>query len=221
MPRDAFDAELHALTEGVLALGRHVRSALEQSMDMLRDSDLDGARRIIQDDHEVNHERWALEERAIAAVATQAPVATDLRRITSSLAVVAELERIGDHAAGIAQVNLLLGPGQPPRRLGFIPSMADRALAMLDDSLLAFETDDVARAEHVCRADDDLDRLQARVYQDAFSAMVADPSQVQPLTYALWIAHNLERVGDRCTNICERVIYTVTGQLVETSDLAE
>ena len=217
MPREAFDAELLAISADVLRLGRHVRRAIDESMEALRDADLDRARALVEGDRSVNRERWLLEERAVAAVAMQAPVAGDLRRLTSALSVVGELERIGDHAAGIAQVNLLLGAGTTPRRLGFLPSMSDRALAMLDDALEAFEHDDVARAEHVCRADDDLDRLQDRVYQDAFSAMVADPSQVQRLTYSLWVAHNLERVGDRCTNICERVIYTVTGRLADTS----
>ncbi|GMU40742.1 MAG: hypothetical protein AMXMBFR23_16080 [Chloroflexota bacterium] len=218
MPREAFEAELRAISADVLRLGQHVRDALHDSMEALRDADLERSRALDADDTHVNRDRWTIEERAIAAVAMQAPVAGDLRRLTSALAVVGELERIGDHAAGIARVNLLLGPGPTPRRLGYIPSMADRALAMLDDALDAFEHDNVRRAEHVCQADDDLDRLQSRVYQDAFSAMVADPALVQRLTYALWIAHNLERVGDRCTNICERVIYTVTGRLVESSD---
>ncbi|MDP2327786.1 MAG: phosphate signaling complex protein PhoU [Dehalococcoidia bacterium] len=216
MPREAFDAELLAISADVLRLGRHVRRATDESMEALRDADLARARALVEGERSVHRERWLLEERAVAAVAMQAPVAGDLRRLTSALSVVGELERIGDHAAGIAQVNLLLG-ATPPRRLGFLPSMADRALAMLDDALEAFEHDDVPRAEHVCHADDDLDRLQDRVYQDAFSAMVADPSQVQRLTYSLWVAHNLERVGDRCTNICERVIYTVTGRLADTS----
>jgi phosphate transport system protein len=218
MPREAFQTELRAISADVLALGHHVRAAVKDSMEALRDADLNRARALVEGDRSVNRERWALEGRAIAAVAMQAPVATDLRRLTSTLSVVSELERIGDHAAGIARVNLMLGSGGAvPRRLGNIPSMSDRALAMLDDALWAFEHDDLPRARHVCQADDDLDRLQGRVYQDAFNAMVRDPSQVQRLTYALWIAHNLERIGDRSPNICERVIYTVTGQLLDLS----
>jgi phosphate transport system protein len=181
-------------------------------MAALRAADLDTSRRIVEESAETIGERWRVEERAVRAVAEQQPVATDCRRLMGFLAVLGDLARIGDHARGIAEINLLLGVSDGPRRLGYLPSMADKALAMLDDSLRALADDDIARARHVLVADDDLDRLHDRITSDAFRAMIELPERVQEQTYLLWVAHNLERVGDRCTNVCESVIFTVTGR---------
>lgn len=145
-------------------------------------------------------------------IAAQQPVATDLRRLAIALFITSEIERIADHAVGIARINLMLMAEQTaPRPLSYLPSMCDRALAMFDDAIRAFDTDDVVLARHVCRSEDDLDRLQGRVYADVIEAMRADAAVVERSAYLLRAAHNLERIGDRCTNIGERVVYTVTG----------
>jgi phosphate transport system protein len=213
MPRDTFDADLSVLHDALLELGERVLRAVELSMQALHDADEELATQVIDGDAEINRVRYELEERAIGLMAAQAPVASDLRRLVSTLAILNELERIGDHAEGVARINQLMGPEAAPRKLGYLPAMADRAEAMLADSMRAFANDDVGVAQHVCLADDDLDRLQDRVYADTFQGMIADPTQIQRNTYILWTAHNLERIGDRCTNICERVIYNVTGEL--------
>lgn len=216
MPREAYDRDLTALHERILVFASSARRAVEASVLSLRAADLDWSRRIDAEDEQINAERLAIEERCIWMIAAQQPVAVDLRRLASTLFITSELERIADHAVGIARINLMMAPEPAPRPLSYLPSMADRALAMFDDAIKAFANDDDALARHVCHSDDDLDRLQDRVYADVIEAMRADAQVVERNTYLLWAAHNLERIGDRCTNIGERVVYTVTGEMTDT-----
>ena len=215
MTRDLFKAELRQLQDDVLTLGSMTEKAILDAMESLRDGDVEWSRRIIADDAKINRKRFEIEDRAIAVVATQQPMATDLRALVSVLYIITDLERIADHAEGVARINTMMEPEPLPRKLGYIPAMADRAVAMLRDSLKAYIDQDVEAARQICHADDEVDRLQDSVYEEAFRAMVADPSTIQRYTYLLWTAHNLERIADRCTNICERVIYTVTGHMDE------
>lgn len=221
MTRSGFQAELDLLRDAVLSLGTEVRDAVDESVQALRQADLRRSRGLMERLRGTAQHRWSVEERTIIAVAEQQPVAGDCRRLVGFLEMLADLARIGDHARGIAEINQLLGAAEAaPRRLGFLPSMSDKALAMLDDALLALREDDPDRARHVLGADDDLDRLQDRVYSDAFRAMIEDPSRAEEQTYMLWAAHNLERVGDRATNVCESVIFMVTGEreMADSSD---
>jgi phosphate transport system protein len=215
MTRDLFKAELRQLQDDVLTLGSMTEKAILDAMESLRDGDVEWSRRIIADDDRINRKRFEVEERTISVIATQQPMATDLRALVSVLYIITDLERMADHAEGIARINTMMAPEPLPRKLGYIPAMADRAVAMLRDSLKAYIDQDVEAARQICHADDEVDRLQDSVYEEAFRAMVADPSTIQRYTYLLWTAHNLERIADRCTNICERVIYTVTGHMDE------
>lgn len=215
MTRQLFHAELQELQDDVLALGSMTEKAILDAMESLRDGDVQWSLRIIEDDARINEKRYAIEERTIFVIATQQPMATDLRVLTSVLFIITDLERMADHAEGIARINTMMEPEPLPRRLGYLPAMADRAVAMLRDSLRAYIEQDVDAARAICVADDEIDRLQDRVYEEAFRSMVADPSTTQRNTYLLWAAHNLERIADRCTNICERVVYTVTGHMDE------
>lgn len=215
MTRDLFNAELRQLQDDVLTLGSMTEKAILDAMESLRDGDAEWSRRIIADDAKINRKRFEIEDRAIAVVATQQPMATDLRALVSVLYIITDLERIADHAEGVARINTMMEPEPLPRKLGYIPAMADRAVAMLRDSLKAYIDLDVDAARQICHADDEVDRLQDSVYEEAFRAMVSDPSTIQRNTYLLWTAHNLERIADRCTNICERVIFTVTGHMDE------
>ena len=215
MTRDLFNAELRQLQDDVLTLGSMTEKAILDAMESLRDGDAEWSRRIIADDDRINRKRFEVEERTISVIATQQPMATDLRALVSVLYIITDLERIADHAEGVARINTMMEPEPLPRKLGYIPAMADRAVAMLRDSLKAYIDLDVDAARQICHADDEVDRLQDSVYEEAFRAMVADPSTIQRNTYLLWTAHNLERIADRCTNICERVIYTVTGHMDE------
>lgn len=215
MTRDLFNAELRQLQDDVLALGSMAEKAILDSVEALRDGDTEWSRRIILDDDRINKKRFEIEDRCIFVIASQQPMATDLRALVSVLYIITDIERMADHAEGIASLNLMMGDEPLPRKLSYIPAMADRAIAMLRNSLKAYIDHDVDAARQICDADDEVDRLQDSVYDECFQAMITDPTTIQRNTYLLWAAHNLERIADRCTNICERVVYTATGHMDE------
>lgn len=215
MTRTLFTQELTQLQDEVLVLGSMAEKAILDSMEALRDGDRAWSLKLVEDDRRINAKRFEIEDKCIFVIASQQPMATDLRALVSMLYIVTDLERIADHAEGNAKINLLMGDEPLPRRLGYIPAMADRAVTMLRDSLKAYIDHDVDSARRICEADDEVDRLQDSVYDDAIKNMIADPSTIQRNTYLLWTAHNLERIADRCTNISERVIYMVTGHMEE------
>ncbi len=215
MTRELFHRELTRLRDEVLVMGSMAEKAILDSLQALRDGDVRWSEKIIEEDARINAKRFEIEDQCIFVVASQQPMASDLRTLASILYIITDIERIADHAEGIARINILMGDEPLPRRLGYIPAMSDRAVAMLRDSLKAFMEHDVDAARRICDADDEVDRLQDAVYDECIKAMVADPSTIQRNTYLLWTAHNLERIADRCTNICERVIYQVTGRMQE------
>ena len=215
MTRELFHRELVDLQDAVLVLGSMTEKAILESMEALRDGDRRWSEKLIDDDKRINAKRFEIEETCIFVMGTQQPMAGDLRSLVSTLFIITDLERMADHAEGIARINLLLGDEPMPRRLGYIPAMADRAVAMLRDTLKAYTEQDVTLARQVSEADDEVDRLQDSVYDDCTRAMVADATSIQRNTYMLWTSHNLERIADRCTNICERVIFMVTGKMEE------
>lgn len=215
MTRDLFNAELRQLQDDVLALGSMAEKAILDSVEALRDGDTEWSRRIIRDDDRINRKRFEIEDRCIFVIASQQPMATDLRALISVLYIITDIERMADHAEGIASINLMMGDEPLPRKLSYIPAMADRAIAMLRNSLKAYIDHDVDAARQICDADDEVDRLQDSVYDECFQAMITDPTTIQRNTYLLWAAHNLERIADRCTNVCERVVYTATGHMDE------
>lgn len=215
LTRELFNREIAELQDAVLAMGSMAEKAVLDSLESLRDGDVTWSHRIIEEDIVINRKRFEIEDRCLFVIASQQPMATDLRALASVLYIVTDLERIGDHAEGIAKLNILIGDEPLPRRLGYLPAMSDRAVSMLRDSLQAYIDHDVQAARRICDADDEVDRLQDAVYDECIRAMVTDPSTIQRNTYLLWCAHNLERIADRCTNICERVIYLVTGHMEE------
>lgn len=215
MSRELFHKELAELQEQVLVLGSMAEKAILDSMEALRDGDAVWSQQIIEHDHDINRKRFEIEDRTIFVIASQQPMATDLRSLISILYIVTDLERIADHAEGIARINILLGDEPLPRRLGYIPAMADRAVAMLRETLQAYIEHDVDLARKVCDSDDEVDRLQDSVYDETVRTMLEDSNTIQRNTYMLWTSHNLERIADRCTNIAERVIFLVTGRMEE------
>lgn len=215
MSRELFHRELSQLQDDVLVMGSMAEKAILDAMEALRDGDARWSQKIISDDLEINRKRFVIEDRCIFVIASQQPMAADLRALISILYVVTDLERIADHAEGIGKINLLMADEPLPRRLGYVPAMADRAVTMLRDSLKAYIDHDEDAARRICDADDEVDRLQDSVYEEAIKAMIDDPSSIQRNTYLIWTAHNLERIADRCTNICERVIFLVTGRMEE------
>jgi phosphate transport system protein len=215
--RTLFEQHLTDLRHDVLDLGSRAEQAIRRAMESLRRRDLALARVVVEGDYAINRRRFEIEERAVNLIATQQPMASDLRGIIAAIHIVTELERIADHAEGIARISLMLGEHALPQPLGRLSEMADLGISMMHRALTAFVERDVALAQAVCEADDDLDALYDANYAEVIGRMVMEPHTAKILTYQLWTAHNLERIGDRATNICERVIYLVTGRMEETN----
>jgi phosphate transport system protein len=215
MPRESFERELQSLQDQTMALGSMVEEAIMASTDVLKRRDMEGSRRVIAQDRLVNEKRFAIENDALVLIATQQPMAGDLRTIAAVLDITSELERIGDYAKGIAKINLLIGEGPLLKPLVDVPRMAEKTCDMLHRALDAFARRDMETALAIPTEDDEVDSLYNQVYRELITYILADPRVIEQANYLLWVAHNLERAADRVTNICERVIFTVTGKMVE------
>ena len=215
MPREVFDRELQRLQNETLALGSMVENAITDSVEMLKRRDTEGSRRVIAEDRDINRKRFAIEADALALIATQQPMASDLRALAAILDITSELERIGDYAKGIAKINLMIGDEPFIKPLIDIPLMAAKARDMLHDGLEAFARRDVDLARSIPARDDEVDGLYNQVYRELMTYIMADPRCIDQANFLLWAAHNLERAADRVTNVCERVIFTVTGKMEE------
>lgn len=213
--RETFEKELRRLQDELLGLGSMVEEALARSIEVLLQRDLPGARQIVAEDRQINERRFAIESEALILIATQQPIAGDLRVIAAVLEIGTELERIGDYAKGIARISLMMGDVPPIKPLVDIPRMAAKARTMLHQSLDAFVRRDVGLARRIPLQDNEVDVLYNLVYHDLVDIIIADPATIDRATHLLWVAHNLERAADRVTNICERVVFTVTGELGE------
>jgi phosphate transport system protein len=215
MPRASFDRHLHELQDELLILGSMVEKAIARSIKALKERDLELAKQIIADDAKINQKRLDIEERCIQLIVTQQPVASDLRVIISVLNVIVDLERIGDHAGGIAKIVLMIGDEPPLKPLIDVPRMAEKTGDMLRRSLDAFINRDSEAAIKISAEDDEVDNLYNQVYRELITFMLEDPRTITRATRLIWVAHNLERSADRVTNICERVVFTVTGVMQE------
>ena len=210
-PRARFTSELRAIQDDVVSLGRMVSVAIDQSVEALKGRDTGWARMVIHNDIAINARRFAIEERCMKLLATQAPLAVDLRFIASALNIITDLERMGAHAEGICKINIMLGEEPLVKPLIDIPRMAAKANDMLSRSLAR----DVEKAKAVSHEDDEVDALHDQVVRELISFMIEDPRTIQRALYLTWVSHNLERIADRVTNICERVVYIVTGEMEE------
>ena len=215
MPREDFDRDLRQLMDDLLILGSMVEKAIARAIDALKRRDLESSLEVVKEDDYIDQKRFDIEERCINLIATQQPMAGDLRTLIAMLHIAVELERMGDYAEGIAKISLLMGDEPPLKPLVDIPMMAEKASDMLHRSLDSLVNRDVVAATVVCNDDDEVDALYDQVYRELLTFMLEDPKTIQRATYLLWVAHDLERIADRATNIGERVIYLVTGKLVE------
>ena len=215
MPREDFDQQLHLLEQDVESLAAFVGKSIHRSVDALKRRDLVASQEVINDDDYIDRRRFEIEDRCVDLIATQQPMARDLRAIIALLHIVVELERMGDYAEGIAKITIAIGDAPPLKPLIDIPRMADKAAAMLGDSIDSLLNRDMMKANQVCQSDDEVDALYDQVYRELLLFMIQDPSTIQRATYLLWVAHDLERIADRATNIAERVIFLLTGKLVE------
>jgi phosphate transport system protein len=219
MPRKAFDQELQQLEGRLLELGRLVEEALVASVDALKRRDLEAARRIIAADRVLNEMRVAIEHETLVVIATQQPMAVDLRTLAAFLEIATELERIGDYAKGIAKIAIKMGTEPFIKPLIDIPRMAVKACSMLRRSLQAFVARDVEFARSIPTEDDEMDALYDQIFRELTTYIIANPKLIDRASYLIWVAHNLERAADRVVNVCERVIFTVTGDIVEFDDV--
>ncbi len=215
MTRKILDQQLQEIKGKLLTLGNMVERVLLESSEAFRKRDLEAARRVIQADQEINDRRFALEALTIGLIATQQPVAGDLRLLAAVLEMAGELERIGDYAKGIAVINLRMGAVDSVAIPVEISQMAQKAADMLHRALVAFVDEDAEAARAIPREDDEVDALYLRIYRNLMNVVVSDPSAVERVNWLLWAAHNLERAADRVTNICERTVYAVTGEMAE------
>ena len=212
MPRETFDEQIGELQEDLLAMGESVDKAIERSIQSLANRDLELAQQIIDEDALINQAQSNLEERCLVLIATQQPLARDLRIILAVANIAIELERMGDYAKGIAKITLMIGDQPPLKPLIDIPRMAEKGRQLLHQQLDAFIRRDPDTARHLGTEDDEVDALYDQVYRELMFFMTQDPKTITRATHLLWVAHNLERIADRTTNIGERVVFLVTGR---------
>lgn len=215
MSRERFEQEMHHLEGQVLSLGTMAERAVRSSVEALVRRDLVEARRIMDEDHLINEQRFELENEILTIIATQQPLAGDLRKLASSLELVGELERIADYAKGIANVAVMIGSEPLVKPLVDIPRMADLSCGMLHRALEAFARWDVDLARSVPKEDEEVDVFYDRIYRDLIAVIVKDPRTIDQAIRLSWVAHNLERVADRVSNLCERVVFAVHGRMEE------
>lgn len=213
--RTTYHKKLRLIQDDILAMGSMVEKAIINSVEALKGRDLEVARQIIAEDQKINQRRFDIEEKCIQLIATQQPMASDLRSIICMLNIVTELERIGDYAEGIAKIVIMIGDEPPLKPLIDIPRMAKKAVDMLHHSLDALIDHDADAAKQITTEDDEVDNLYNQVFRELLTFMIEDPKTITRATRLIWVAHNLERSADRVTNICERVVYLVTGKMEE------
>ena len=213
--RMVFHRKLRKIQDDILVMGSMVEKAISRSIEALKKGDLTLAQQVIADDLKINDKRFDIEENCIQLVATQQPMASDLRIIICMLNIITELERIGDYAEGIARIVVMIGDEPPLKPLIDLPRMAEKTEEMLGRSLDAFVNRDAEAARQITAEDDEVDNLYDQVFRELLTFMAEDPKTITRATRLIWVAHNLERSADRITNICERVVFVVTGKIEE------
>jgi len=215
MTRETFDKQIRTLYDDILILGSMVEEVIRESVETLKTRDFEKARKIYNGDKKINNKRYQIERDTLIAIATQAPMAKDLRILASILDVSGELERMGDYAKGIALINVRMGNEPLLKPLIGIPKMTNITVDMLNKALEAFVKVDETAAREIPIEDDKVDDLYNAVYDELITFMVKDNTTIDRATHLLWVAHNLERAADRVTNICERTIFIASGDMFE------
>jgi phosphate transport system protein len=213
--RTGFHKRLREIQDDILTMGSMVGKAILRSVEALKSRDLELARRVIAEDQKINGKRFEIEEKCVALIATQQPMAGDLRTIVAILNITTEIERIGDYAAGIGKIVIMIGDEPPLKPLVDIPRMAEQMVSMLHRALDAFINRDAESAKKIAAEDDLVDQLYDQVFRELLTFMAEDPKTITRATRLIWVAHNLERAADRVTNICERAVFIVTGKMEE------
>ena len=217
MLRKTFEHEIQQLKDEILLLGSMVEQSTIKSVDALKRRDVEASKAIIEFDKKINAKRFELENQVMILIATQQPMAHDLRLLASFFEVISELERMGDYAKGIATINVRMGDQPLLKPLVDIPRMAEKGVDMLHRALTAFVTEDAEAARQIPLEDDEVDDLYTQIYRELMTYIVADPKNIERANWLLWAAHNLERLGDRVTNICDRTVFVCTGEIRESN----
>jgi phosphate transport system protein len=215
MLRKTFESEIQQVKDEVLVLGSMVEEAILNTVEALKKRDIKASEEILKADKLVNTKRFDIENRLMILIATQQPMAHDLRLLASTLEIISELERMGDYAKGIANINIRMGDDPLLKPLIDIPRMAQKDVDMLHRALTAFVNEDVEAAKALPVEDDEVDALYNQIYRELMTLVIQDPKMIERANWLLWVAHNLERVADRVTNICERTIFIATGEMTE------
>jgi phosphate transport system protein len=215
MIRKTFESEIQQVKDEVLLLGSMVEHAIIGSVESLKKRDIKAAEKIIAEDREINKKRFAIENQLMVLIATQQPMAHDLRLLASTMEIISELERMGDYAKGIANINVRMGEEALLKPLIDIPRMAQKGADMLHRALTAFVNEDIEVANSIPVEDDEVDALYNQIYRELMLIIIQDPKSIERANWLLWVAHNLERVADRVTNICERTVFIRTGEMNE------
>ncbi len=213
--RMTFDKGLEEIQSDLLKISELVDHAISRSLQALAEGDIRLARQIVEDDEKINQLRFQIEEAALALIATQQPTATDLREVIALMNVVVEIERMGDYATGVATTVITIGDEPLLKPLIDLPKMVEIARSMLKDSVDALIARDEDRAKEIAARDDEIDVLYRAILSELVEIMVKRPDSVQRANMLLWCAHNIERIGDRATNIAERVVFVSTGVMEE------
>lgn len=215
MIRKTFESDIQQVKDEVLALGSMVEHAIISSVEALKKRDIKAAEKIIAEDKEINKKRFAIENQLMILIATQQPMAHDLRLLASTMEIISELERMGDYAKGIANINVRMGDEKLLKPLIDVPRMAEKGTSMLHRALTAFVHEDVETAKSLPIEDDEVDALYNQIYRELMIFVIEDPKNIERANWLLWVAHNLERFADRVTNICERTVFIATGEFGE------
>jgi phosphate transport system protein len=212
--RSLLDKELAQIRENIIQLGDMVDKAIEKAMLAMSDHNMSMAQEVVNSDEKVNLLRYEIEQECLRVLATQQPAAVDLRTVIAAIHLTVELERIGDHASGIARLVERLDREEEIDSLHKLPKMAKRARQMVQEGITAFINRDAALAHAMIKQDDKIDKQYKRLFRETLDEM-KDDQYIRRATFLLWTGHNLERIGDRATNMAERVIFMVTGEFVE------
>ncbi len=215
MLRKTFEHEIQQVKDDVLLLGSMVEQAILNTVDALKKRDIKASYQILDADRLINKKRFDIEHKLMILIATQQPMAHDLRLLASCMEIISELERMGDYAKGIANINIRMGDSDLLKPLIDIPRMAQKDVDMLHRALTAFVNEDIETAQALPVEDDEVDALYNQIYRELMTIVIADPTTIERANWLLWVGHNLERVADRVTNICERTVFIATGEMTE------
>jgi len=217
MAREIFERKIKQIQDEILILGSMVEQATLDSVAVFKNKDIKAAKTIIEDDQNINDKRFAIENAILILLATQQPLAHDLRQLAAMLLVANELERMGDYAKGIASNTIRLGMKDIPVPFRDIEKMGHLAVGMLHRSLSAFIQEDINQAVAIPKEDNEVDALFNKCYRTIVNGMIANPSTIDDASLLLWVVHNLERLADRVVNICERTVFIKSGEMLEMS----